>query len=119
MGLGMAVGSEAEYEVLLLQFACGIIVALEDAQDEHVIKGVGEGVKMVSNQKVLSIIMYRVQMFHETVPESELCLTDIEEATSGAIDTVDQVGGCTGEALSDMESLLWALDGGGGGGVGA
>eukprot|EP00061_Rhincodon_typus_P011096 g35867.t1 len=70
---------EVEYEVLILQFACGII---------------------------------RAQMLHETVPESALGLTDVEEAVLGATDTVDQVGEYTGEPLSNVESLLWALNGG-------
>eukprot|EP00061_Rhincodon_typus_P008962 g32041.t1 len=62
-------------------------VALEEAQDGRVIKGMGEGIKMVSNWKVVLIITYRAQMLHETVPESALDLTDVEEATSGAMDT--------------------------------
>eukprot|EP00061_Rhincodon_typus_P014349 g41312.t1 len=91
---------EVEYEVLLLQFTCGIIVALEEAQNGHVIKRVGG-------------------MLHDTVPESVLSLSDVEEAASGATDTIDQVGRCTGEPLSAMKGLLWALQGGDGGGVGA
>eukprot|EP00061_Rhincodon_typus_P007956 g30142.t1 len=110
---------KAEYEVLLRQFACGVIVTLEEAQDGHVIKRVGGGVKMVSDRKVLSIIAYRAQMLHKIVPESVLGLIDAEETTSGATDTVDQVGGCISEPLSDMECLLCVLDGGEGGGVGA
>eukprot|EP00061_Rhincodon_typus_P014886 g42247.t1 len=55
-------------------------------------------------------------MLHEMVPESAVGLTNVQEATLGATDTVDQVGGCIGEPLSDMTSLLWALDGGEGGG---
>eukprot|EP00061_Rhincodon_typus_P006772 g27761.t1 len=34
----MGEGPEAEYEVLFLQFVCGIIVTLEAAQDGHVTK---------------------------------------------------------------------------------
>eukprot|EP00061_Rhincodon_typus_P017091 g45635.t1 len=67
---------------------------------------------MVGNQKVLSFVAFRVQMFYKTMPESTLGLTDVEEATSGAVDTVDQVGRCTGEPLLDRKSLLWALNGG-------
>eukprot|EP00061_Rhincodon_typus_P016735 g45102.t1 len=37
-------------------------------------------------------------------------LTDVKEATSGAMDTVDRVGGCTGESLSDLQRLFGALD---------
>eukprot|EP00061_Rhincodon_typus_P002587 g17952.t1 len=83
---------EAEYEVLLLQFACGVIVALEEAQDGNVIKRVG-GVKVVGDQTVLSIVEYRAQMLHETVPESALGLTDVEETTSGAMYTVEEIVG--------------------------
>eukprot|EP00061_Rhincodon_typus_P014243 g41155.t1 len=39
---------------------------------------------------------YRAQMLYKTAPESTLGLTNVEEATSGAADTVDQVGRCTG-----------------------
>eukprot|EP00061_Rhincodon_typus_P017713 g46538.t1 len=74
---------------------------------------------MVGDQKVLSFVLYRAQILYEKVSESLLGLTDVEEATSGATDTVDQVGGCTGEPLSDVKGLLWALNGGEGGGVGA
>eukprot|EP00061_Rhincodon_typus_P009099 g32314.t1 len=66
---------------------------------------------MIGDRKVLSSVTYRAQMLHETVHESVFDLTDVEVATSGAKDTVDQVGGCTGEPLSDMKALLWALDG--------
>eukprot|EP00061_Rhincodon_typus_P008996 g32111.t1 len=47
-------------------------------------------------------------MFYETVSESTLGVTDVEEATSGAADTVEQVDGCTGEPLPDMKVFLWA-----------
>eukprot|EP00061_Rhincodon_typus_P015201 g42740.t1 len=67
---------------------------------------------MVSDQKVVVIIMYRAQMLHEMVPESALGLTDVPEATSGAMDTIVQVGECTGEPLLEMKSLFWALSGG-------
>eukprot|EP00061_Rhincodon_typus_P009658 g33317.t1 len=50
-------------------------------------------------------------MLIEMVPKSALGLIDVEEATSGAADIVDQFGGLTGEPLSDMKSLLWALSG--------
>eukprot|EP00061_Rhincodon_typus_P009801 g33580.t1 len=82
---------EVEYEVLLLQFAGGDIVAQEKAQDGHVIQGVGRGIRMVGERKVLSFVAYRAQMLYETVSESTLCLTDVEEATLGAADTIDQV----------------------------
>eukprot|EP00061_Rhincodon_typus_P001025 g13496.t1 len=85
---------EAEYEVLLLQLACGIIVTLEEAQDGHVMKGVGGAVKIVGDRKVLSFVANRAQMLYETISESTLGLTDIEKATSGAADTLDQVHRC-------------------------
>eukprot|EP00061_Rhincodon_typus_P004119 g21795.t1 len=81
-------------EVLLLQFVGGVIVALEEAQDGHVTQGVGGEVKMVGDQKVLSFVAYRAQMLYEMVSMSTFGFTDIEEATSGAADTVDQVDGC-------------------------
>eukprot|EP00061_Rhincodon_typus_P012381 g38080.t1 len=55
----------------------------------------------------------RAQMLYEMVSESTLGLTDVKEATSGAVDTVDQVDGCAGDPLSDVEDLFWALNGGG------
>eukprot|EP00061_Rhincodon_typus_P004045 g21620.t1 len=75
----------------LLQFAGGVIVALEEAQDGHVTRGVGGGVKMVGDRKVLSFVMYRVHMLYKVVSEPLLGLTNVEEATLGATDTVDQV----------------------------
>eukprot|EP00061_Rhincodon_typus_P000801 g12776.t1 len=79
-----------EYEVLFLQFACGIIVTLEEAQDGYVTQGMGGGVKMVSNQKVLLIIVYGAQVLRKSVTEATCGLIDVEEATLGATDTVDQ-----------------------------
>eukprot|EP00061_Rhincodon_typus_P000494 g11888.t1 len=92
-----------EYEVWVLQFVGGVIVILQEAQDGHVTQGVGGGVKMDGNQKVLSFVMYRAQMLYKTVSDSMHGLTNVEEATSRAVDTVDQVDGCAGELLSDME----------------
>eukprot|EP00061_Rhincodon_typus_P003653 g20630.t1 len=43
---------EVEYELLLLQFAGGFIVTLEEVQDGHFTQGVGGGVKMVRDRKV-------------------------------------------------------------------
>eukprot|EP00061_Rhincodon_typus_P006166 g26511.t1 len=74
--------------MLLLLFPGGVIVTLEEAQDGHVTQGVGGEVKMVGNRKVLSFVVYRVQMLYKTVSEYMLGLTDVEEATSGAADTV-------------------------------
>eukprot|EP00061_Rhincodon_typus_P017139 g45702.t1 len=102
-----------EYGVLFLRNACGIIVALEEAQDGHVAKGVGGGIEMAGNRKMLLITEYRVQMLHELVTKSAFGLNNVEEISSGATDTVDQAGGCTGESLSDLERLYGALDGAG------
>eukprot|EP00061_Rhincodon_typus_P011354 g36302.t1 len=71
--------------MLFLQFVCGVIVTLEKAQDEYVTQGVGGGVKMVSNGKVLLIIAYRAQMLRELVTESVLDLTDVEESNRSNI----------------------------------
>eukprot|EP00061_Rhincodon_typus_P011328 g36257.t1 len=93
---------KAEYEVVFHQFVGGIVEALEEC--------VG-GVKMVSDGKVVLITAYRAQMLHKSVPKSAFGLTDVEEAISGATDTVDQVGGYAGEPLSDVEGLICALNG--------
>eukprot|EP00061_Rhincodon_typus_P005872 g25914.t1 len=99
---------EAEYEVLPLQFAGGVIVTMEEAQDGNVTQGAGVGgeVKMFCHQKVVVFVMYRAQMLHKMVSESLLGVTDVEEATSGAADAVDQVNGCAGEPMSDVEDFF-------------
>eukprot|EP00061_Rhincodon_typus_P012694 g38590.t1 len=76
---------------------------------------------MVGDWKLLSFVTCRAQVLYKMVAESTFGLTDVEEATSGAADVVDQVDGRTGEPLSDMKGLFWmeASDGGEGGGVGA
>eukprot|EP00061_Rhincodon_typus_P005228 g24490.t1 len=51
-------------------------------------------------------------MLYKMVSESPLGLTDVEEATSGAVNTVHQVDRCAGEPLSNVEGLLCALIGG-------
>eukprot|EP00061_Rhincodon_typus_P015943 g43896.t1 len=103
----------------LLQNLGGVIVASEEAQDGHVTQGMGGAVKMVDDRKVLSFFAYRVQMLYKTFSKSMLGLTDVEKATLGAVESVDQVGRCTSEPLSDLKGLLWASNGGEGGGVGA
>eukprot|EP00061_Rhincodon_typus_P005118 g24230.t1 len=93
----MAIGLYApkvEYEMLLLPFVGGVIVTVEEAQDEHVTQGVGGGVKMVGDWKVLSFVAYRVQMLYKAVSESPLGPSDVQEATLGAADTVDYVDRC-------------------------
>eukprot|EP00061_Rhincodon_typus_P012305 g37948.t1 len=110
---------EAEYEVLLLQFLGGIVVTLEAAQDGHVTQGVGGGVEVVRNWKVLSFVANRVHVLYKAISEPLLGLTDVEEATSGAVDAIDHIDRCAGEPLSDVKVLFGSLDGGEGGGVGA
>eukprot|EP00061_Rhincodon_typus_P007838 g29927.t1 len=111
---------EAEYEVLLLQFTGGVVVTLEEAQDGHVAWGVGGGVEMVHDWKVLFVVN-RVQVPYKAISKPPLDLTDVEEATSGAADTIDHISRCAGEnePLSDVKGLFGALKGGEGGGVGA
>eukprot|EP00061_Rhincodon_typus_P003272 g19685.t1 len=105
------VGSKAEFEVLLLQFPDGVIVTLEEAQDERVALGVGGAVEMVRDWKVFSFVMNRGKVLYKAFSEPPLDLTDIEEATSGAVDAVDHIDGCAGEHLSDVESLFGDLKG--------
>eukprot|EP00061_Rhincodon_typus_P006860 g27929.t1 len=109
---------KAEYEVLLLQFPGGVIVTLEDAQDGHIIQGVGGRVKMVCDRKVSLFVANRTYVLYKAVSEPSLGLSDVEEATPGAADTVDQVDRYAGEHLSHVEVLFCALNGGEGGGVG-
>eukprot|EP00061_Rhincodon_typus_P002330 g17249.t1 len=66
---------------------------------------------MVGDRKVLWFVTYRAQMLYETVSESTLGLTNIEEATLGAADTVDQADKCAGEPESDKKDLFWVLNG--------
>eukprot|EP00061_Rhincodon_typus_P013247 g39505.t1 len=110
---------EAEYEVLLLQFTSGVIVTLEEAQDGHVTQGVGGGVEVVRDWKMLTFVANRAQVLYKAVSKPLLGLPDVEEATSGAADTIDHISGCAREHLSDVEGLFGALDGGDRGGVGA
>eukprot|EP00061_Rhincodon_typus_P013443 g39820.t1 len=69
---------KAEYEVLLLQFPGGVVVILEDAQNEHVIQGVRDAVEVVCDWKVLSFVANRVQMLYKVDLEPPLGLTDVE-----------------------------------------
>eukprot|EP00061_Rhincodon_typus_P002647 g18113.t1 len=80
-----------------------VILTLEEAEDGHVTQGVGGGVKMVCNRKVLSFVVYRAQMLYKAVSKLSLGLTDVQEATSGAADAVDHISGCAGELLSNVE----------------
>eukprot|EP00061_Rhincodon_typus_P014279 g41208.t1 len=91
-----------------MSIAC-VVVTLEEAQDGHVIQGVGEGVEIVRDWKLLSFVTSRAQVLYKVVSESPLGLTDVEEATSGAADGVDHISGCAGEHLSDVEGFFWFL----------
>eukprot|EP00061_Rhincodon_typus_P011573 g36693.t1 len=52
------------------------------------------------------------QMFCESVTESVLGLTDVEETTSGATDTVDQFGGYPGRWVKgDVVQVAVGVDG--------
>eukprot|EP00061_Rhincodon_typus_P001260 g14216.t1 len=77
----------------------GIILTLEEAQDGHVT----QGVEMVRDQKVLSFVLYRVQVLYKAVSETPLDLTDVEETTLRATDAKDHIVGYAGEPLSDVE----------------
>eukprot|EP00061_Rhincodon_typus_P000935 g13227.t1 len=79
--------------MLLLQFPGGGVVTLEGAQDGHVIQGMGGGVEMVRNRKVVFVVN-RAQVLYKVVSESPLGLTDVEEATLGAADTIDHISKC-------------------------
>eukprot|EP00061_Rhincodon_typus_P017491 g46201.t1 len=88
------------------------MVILVEAQDGHVTQGVGGGVEVFRDRKVLLFVANRMQVLHKTVSEPPLGLTDIEDTTSGAADARDHIDGCAGEPLSDVNGLFGALDGG-------
>ena len=56
-------------------------------------------------------------MLCKAVTRSASSLTNVEESTSGAPDTVDDMGGDAGKSLSYLEGLFGSLDGGDGGGI--
>eukprot|EP00061_Rhincodon_typus_P016345 g44518.t1 len=60
-----------------------------------------------------------MQVLYKVISEPWLGLTNVEEDTSGAADTVDHIDGCAGEPLSDMEGLFGALNGSDDGDFGA
>eukprot|EP00061_Rhincodon_typus_P005996 g26163.t1 len=66
--------------------------------------------------KLVNSMFRLAQVLYKAVSEPPLGLTDVEEATSGAVDQVDR---CASEPLSDVQGLFCALNGGEGGGVGA
>eukprot|EP00061_Rhincodon_typus_P016072 g44091.t1 len=80
----------------------GVIVTLVEAQDGHVAQGVGGGVEMVRDWKVVLFVENRAQVLYKAGSEPPLGLTDVEETTSGAADAVDHVDGCAGAPLSDV-----------------
>eukprot|EP00061_Rhincodon_typus_P004938 g23770.t1 len=65
---------------------------------------------MVRDQKELLFIGNRVQVLYKTVSKSTLDLTDVGEATLGAVDAVDRVDRCAGELLFNVEDLFGALE---------
>eukprot|EP00061_Rhincodon_typus_P017066 g45597.t1 len=97
--------------MLLLQFPGGITVTLEETQDEHVAQGAGGGVEMVCDWKMLSFVANRAQVLYKAVSKPPLGLTDVEEATTGAVDATDHIDGRTGEPLSNVKGLFGAWDG--------
>eukprot|EP00061_Rhincodon_typus_P015244 g42810.t1 len=103
--------------MLLLWFAGGIIVTLEETQYGHVTQGVGGGVEVVCDWEVLSFVANREQILYKAVSEPLLGLTDVEEATLGATDAIDHTDRCAGESLSDVKGLFGALNRGEGGDV--
>eukprot|EP00061_Rhincodon_typus_P000829 g12895.t1 len=77
--------SLAEYEVLFLQPSDGIVVALEEAQDGHVVQGVRGGVEVARDGK--GVVTNRALVLHNVVSKPSLGFPDVEEATSGTADT--------------------------------
>eukprot|EP00061_Rhincodon_typus_P005330 g24705.t1 len=59
------------------------------------------------------------QVLCKAVSEPPLGLTDVEEATSEAADTIDHIDGCASVPLSDVKGLFGALNESKGEGVGA
>eukprot|EP00061_Rhincodon_typus_P014570 g41658.t1 len=82
-----------EYEVLLFQFPGRAIVTLEKAQNGHVTQGVGGGVEMVHDWKVLLFIMNRVQVPYKVFSEPQFGLANVEKTTSGEANTIDYTDG--------------------------
>eukprot|EP00061_Rhincodon_typus_P009881 g33711.t1 len=100
--------------MLFLQFTFGLTLTMEEAEDGHVVWGLGGGVKVDGNQKVGLVGACGVQVVRKQVPESAFGLLDIEKTTLGAMDPVDeeiemagvglgkyQVGGCGREISRD------------------
>eukprot|EP00061_Rhincodon_typus_P018034 g47025.t1 len=101
---------EAEYEALLLQFADGVIVTLEETQNRHVAKRVGGGVKTVGDQKVLLFVANRAQMLYKMVSESTLGLTT-ETVRARELEIVNVVEGIRGIGDVGGQGLdMWRQD---------
>eukprot|EP00061_Rhincodon_typus_P000734 g12601.t1 len=68
---------------------------------------------MVRDWKMLSFVANRAQVLDKADSEPPLGLTNVEEATSGAADAVDHIGGCAvanhfnapSHSLGDMSIL--------------
>eukprot|EP00061_Rhincodon_typus_P004829 g23518.t1 len=85
----------------------GVIVILEEAQDGHVGQGVGGGVEVVRNWKVLSFVVNRVQVLCNAVSKPPLGLTDVAEATLEEADAIDHISGCAGDTpLGSYKKLI-------------
>eukprot|EP00061_Rhincodon_typus_P010781 g35322.t1 len=50
------------------------------------------------------------QVLYKAVSKPLVGLTNVEEATSGAADAEDHIGGCAGEHLSDVGKVLWLVE---------
>ncbi|XP_048399703.1 spondin-2-like [Stegostoma tigrinum] len=59
---------------------------------------------------ILSSVANRAQMLHKTVSKSAFGLTDVEEATSGAANAIDQVDGCAGGPMEPLICLWNVLE---------
>lgn len=64
---------------------------MEEAQTRNLGMGMGQGVKMVSNQEIQQAQANQTQLFSETVALATLGLANVKEATSGALITVREV----------------------------
>eukprot|EP00061_Rhincodon_typus_P006781 g27775.t1 len=82
----------------------GVIVTLEEGQDGHVTQGVGRGVKMIGDQKVLLFVANRVQALYKTVSKPLLGFTDVEDVCRWC--HCDTGGGCAAEELGVGDHIL-------------
>eukprot|EP00061_Rhincodon_typus_P012347 g38025.t1 len=91
----------------ILKLAKSILrpLGLEEAKDGHFTRRVGGGIKMDGNQKVRLVGVCRAQMPCELVPTSASGLPNIEETTSGELDTIDQ-----GKVPGVVENLVGSVE---------